>query len=334
MAGLLEVKELEVTFSGRGSESVLLDKISFSLNEGEILCVVGESGCGKSITSLALMGLLPAGGSVTSGEVLFDGKDLLKLSEKELDSIRGNQVAMVFQDAMTSLNPVFTIGNQLTESIRTHMGLESAAAHDRAVSLLGRVGLPQPEALMKKYPFVLSGGMRQRVMIAMALSCNPKLLIADEPTTALDVTVQAQIMHLLLDLQREFGMSVIFITHDIGLVAQMANRVLVMYAGQIVEQGDVHDLFHHPAHPYTRALLQTVPSTKDPADKVLTSIPGVVPEQYQNISGCRFADRCPYAQAKCAVPQPLYPVGKAHDARCVLYAETESKFQEEGSVHV
>lgn len=333
MSGLLEVKNLEITFCDRDTRSVLLDQVSFTVNEGEILCVVGESGCGKSITSLAIMGLLPANGAVTSGEVLFEGKDLLRLPEKELDEIRGNQIAMVFQDALTSLNPVFTIGNQLMESIRVHMGLDKAAAYKRAVSLLGRVGLPEPAALMKKYPFVLSGGMRQRVMIAMALSCNPKLLIADEPTTALDVTVQSQIMHLLLDLQKEFGMSVIFITHDIGVVAQMANRVLVMYAGQIVEQGEVHDLFRRPAHPYTQALLQTVPSTKDPADRVLVSIPGAVPEQYQNITGCRFADRCPYAKEQCARPQPLYAVGKDHLARCVLYAQAAAKDRKEGDVH-
>lgn len=332
LSGLLEVKNLEITFRDGDTRSVLLDQVSFTVNEGEILCVVGESGCGKSITSLALMGLLPDNGAVTSGEVLFEGKDLLKLPEKELDEIRGNQMAMVFQDAMTSLNPVFTIGNQLLESIRVHMGLDRPAAYERAVSLLGRVGLPEPAALMKKYPFVLSGGMRQRVMIAMALSCNPKLLIADEPTTALDVTVQSQIMHLLLDLQKEFGMSVIFITHDIGVVAQMANRVLVMYAGQIVEQGEVHDLFRRPAHPYTQALLQTVPSTKDPADRVLVSIPGAVPEQYQNITGCRFADRCPFAKEQCAAPQPLYAAEKNHLARCVLYAQAE-KDRKEGDVH-
>lgn len=334
MSGLLEVKDLEITFRDGGTRSVLLDKISFTVNEGEILCVVGESGCGKSITSLAVMGLLPANGAVTCGEVLFEGKDLLKLPEKELDRVRGNQIAMVFQDALNSLNPVFTIGSQLVESIRVHMGLEKAAARERAVSLLERVGLTEPGALMKKYPFVLSGGMRQRVMIAMALSCNPRLLIADEPTTALDVTVQSQIMHLLLDLQKEFGMSVVFITHDIGVVAQMANRVLVMYAGQIVEQGEVHDLFRRPAHPYTQALLQTVPGTRDPADRVLVSIPGAVPEQYQNIAGCRFADRCPYTKEPCAKPQPLYTAGKnGHLARCVLYEQAVPDNRKGGGAH-
>ena len=309
---------MEVAFRNDDTKAVRLSDVSFSVKKGEFLCIVGESGCGKSVTSLALMGLLPANGSVTGGEILFEDQDLLKLPEKELDTLRGNEVAMVFQDALTSLNPVFTIGNQLIESILAHTALGKAEARGRAVSLLGRVGLPQPESVMKKYPFVLSGGMRQRVMIAMALSCNPKLLIADEPTTALDVTIQAQIMQLLRGLQAEFSMSVILITHDIGLVAQMADRVIVMYAGQVVEQAEVRDLFYHPAHPYTKMLLATVPGTKDPAGKVLTSIPGTVPEDYPSITGCRFADRCPYAREGCPEPQPLRTVSETHAARCLL----------------
>jgi oligopeptide/dipeptide ABC transporter ATP-binding protein len=324
LAELLEVKNLEVAFSGDSGPAVRLDRVSFSVGRSEILCIVGESGCGKSITSLAVMGLLPANGSVTSGEVLLEGRNLLKMSDRELDAIRGSEMTMVFQDALTSLNPVFTIGNQLTESILAHTGLSKEQARSRAVSLLGRVGLPEPEAVMRKYPFVLSGGMRQRVMIAMALSCSPKLLIADEPTTALDVTIQAQIMQLLRSLQQELSMSVILITHDIGLVAQMADRVLVMYAGQIVEQAKVRELFHHPAHPYTRLLLATVPGTKDPEDRVLASIPGVVPENYNAIRGCRFAERCPYAQSGCAQPQPLYEVTPTHVARCLLCRGGES----------
>lgn len=309
---------MEVAFQGDDTTAVRLSNVSFSVKKGEFLCIVGESGCGKSITSLAIMGLLPANGSVTRGEILFENNDLLKLPEKELDSLRGNEIAMVFQDALTSLNPVFTIGNQLIESILAHTALSKPEAHSRAVSLLGRAGLPEPERVMKKYPFVLSGGMRQRVMIAMALSCNPKLLIADEPTTALDVTIQAQIMQLLRELQTEFSMSVILITHDIGLVAQMADRVIVMYAGQVVEQAEVHDLFYHPAHPYTKALLATVPSTKDSSERVLTSIPGTVPEDYPSLKGCRFADRCPYAVEKCLNPQPLFTVSETHVARCLL----------------
>lgn len=318
MANLLEVKNLEVAFRGDDTTAVRLSNVSFSVKKGEFLCIVGESGCGKSITSLAIMGLLPANGSVTRGEILFENNDLRKLPEMELDFLRGNEIAMVFQDALTSLNPVFTIGNQLVESIHAHTALSKPEAHSRAVSLLGRVGLPEPERVMKKYPFVLSGGMRQRVMIAMALSCNPKLLIADEPTTALDVTIQAQIMQLLRELQTEFSMSVILITHDIGLVAQMADRVIVMYAGQVVEQAEVHDLFYHPAHPYTKVLLATVPSTKDSAERVLTSIPGTVPEDYPSLKGCRFADRCPYAGEKCLNPQPLFTVSETHVARCLL----------------
>lgn len=321
----MEVKNLEVTFNSDDAAAARLDKISFSVKKGEFLCIVGESGCGKSVTSLAVMGLLPANGAVTDGKVLFEGKDLLKLSEKELDSYRGNEITIVFQDALTSLNPVFTIGNQLAENILAHTNLSKVEARNHAISLLGRVGLPSPESVMKKYPFVLSGGMRQRVMIAMALSCNPKLLIADEPTTALDVTIQAQIMQLLRELQHEFSMSVILITHDIGLVAQMADRVLVMYAGQVVEQAEVHDLFHHPGHPYTQMLLKTVPSTKDTAARVLASIPGVVPESYYTINGCRFADRCPNAGKACTEPQPLYPVSESHNVRCMLYGNNTSK---------
>ena len=317
MADLLEVKDLEVAFSDGRTKAVRLDGVSFSVRQGETLCIVGESGCGKSVTSLVVMGLLPPNGHVTKGQVLFEGVDFQKLTERELDGYRGNEITMIFQDALTSLNPVFTVGNQLKESIRAHTPLDKERAQARAVSLLGKVGLPEPSRMMKKYPFELSGGMRQRVMIAMALSCHPKLLIADEPTTALDVTIQAQIMQLLRELQRELSMSIILITHDIGLVAQMADRVLVMYAGQIVEQAEVHELFHHPLHPYTRLLLQTVPSTKDGDGKVLVSIPGVVPEDYDRIPGCRFADRCPRARPECRRPQKLRAIWPGHWARCV-----------------
>lgn len=332
LTNLLEVKNLEVAFKGDDAAAVRLSNVSFSVKKGEFLCIVGESGCGKSVTSLAIMGLLPANGSVTGGEILFEGKNLLKLSEKELDSLRGNEIAMIFQDALTSLNPVFTIGNQLVESILAHTTLSKTEAHSRAVSLLGRVGLPQPESVMKKYPFVLSGGMRQRVMIAMALACSPKLLIADEPTTALDVTIQAQIMQLLRELQTEFSMSVILITHDIGLVAQMADRVVVMYAGQVVEQAEVRDLFHNPVHPYTKMLLATVPSTKDTAERVLVSIPGVVPEDYPSIKGCRFADRCPYVGKECSNPQSLFAVTETHSARCLLCSTDVQKGGDENHV--
>ena len=235
MSHLLEVEGLTTVFTGDYGTNTSVDHIGFHVDKGEVVCIVGESGCGKSVTSLSIMGLLSSGGKVTEGSVMFDGQDLLKMTEKEMDDIRGNRLTMIFQDPLTSLNPSLTIGNQITENIRTHMKLSKAEAVQRAESLLDKVGMPDPAGVMKKYPHTLSGGMRQRAMIAMALSCNPKLLIADEPTTALDVTIQAQIMNLLRELQQETGMSIILITHDIGLVANMADRVIVMYAGQIIE---------------------------------------------------------------------------------------------------
>lgn len=323
MAHLLEVKGLTTAFTGDGGSSVGVDHVSFSVDEGEVVCIVGESGCGKSVTSLSIMGLLGRGGAVVDGSVLFNGRELLSMSEKELDQVRGNQLTMIFQDPLTSLNPVFTIGNQLTESLRVHLQLSKAEAAKRAEELLTRVGMPDPHKVMKKYPHTLSGGMRQRVMIAMALACNPRLLIADEPTTALDVTIQAQIMRLLAGLQRETGMAMILITHDIGLVANMADRVLVMYAGQIVEEAPVEQLFDTPAHPYTKALLHTVPTILDDADRKLVSIPGIVPERYDTISGCRFADRCAYAREECRLPQQDYLFGPGHTAKCVVMYEAQ-----------
>ena len=277
MSHLLEVQGLTTAFTGDYGENISVDHIHFHVDEGEVVCLVGESGCGKSVTSLSIMGLLGRGGAVTDGSVLFDGKNLLSMTEKELDQIRGNQITMIFQDPLTSLNPVFTVGSQIMESIRTHMHLSKEESRKRARKLLERVGLPDAGGIMKKYPHTLSGGMRQRVMIAMALSCNPRLLIADEPTTALDVTIQAQIMELLRDLQKETGMSMILITHDIGLVANMADRVLVMYAGQIIEEAQTQELFEHPKHPYTMALLDTVPTIRDGAERELFAIPGIVP---------------------------------------------------------
>lgn len=316
MSRVLEVKNLSTAFTGDQGKKVSVDDISFHVEEGEVVCIVGESGCGKSVTSLSIMGLLGRGGAVTDGSVLFDEKNLLAMSEKQLDVIRGNQVTMIFQDPLTSLNPVFTIGNQITESIRTHMDLGKKEAKKRAVAFLKKVGMPDPEVTMKKYPHTLSGGMRQRAMIAMALSCNPRLLIADEPTTALDVTIQAQIMLLLKELQKEIGMSMILITHDIGLVAQMADRVLVMYAGQIVEEAAVKEIFYRPMHPYTKALLKTVPGILDDHTRKLTSIPGIVPDNYDDIAGCRFAERCAYCQEDCARPQHRMEYEKAHFVKC------------------
>ncbi len=321
MSHLLEVQGLTTAFKGDYGENISVDHIHFHVDEGEVVCIVGESGCGKSVTSLSIMGLLGRGGAVTDGSVLFDGKNLLSMTEKELDQVRGDQITMIFQDPLTSLNPVFTVGNQMTESIRTHMHLPKAEAAKRAESLLRKVGMPDARGVMKKYPHTLSGGMRQRVMIAMALSCNPRLLIADEPTTALDVTIQAQIMELLGKLQKETGMSMILITHDIGLVANMADRVLVMYAGQIIEEAPAKELFENPRHPYTRALLDTVPTIRDDADRQLVSIPGIVPENYDDIKGCRFADRCKYRKPECDKPQQDYEFGSGHKAKCIVMKE-------------
>lgn len=317
MSHLLEVQGLTTAFSADYGETVSVDHISFHVDEGETVCIVGESGCGKSVTSLSIMGLLGRGGAVTDGSVLFDGKNLLALSEKELDEIRGNRISMIFQDPLTSLNPVFTIGSQITESIRTHLKLGRQDAEARAEKILSQVGMPDAHAAMKKYPHTLSGGMRQRAMIAMALSCHPALLIADEPTTALDVTIQAQIMSLLKELKKEIGMSLILITHDIGLVASMADRVLVMYAGQIIEEAPVKELFASPRHPYTKALLATVPSIYDGPGRELVSIPGIVPENYDSIPGCRFADRCALRRPECDRPQEDRQIGEGRRVRCI-----------------
>lgn len=324
MSHILEVSDLEVSFSGDGGKNISVDHVNFYVDPGEVVCIVGESGCGKSVTSLSVMGLLGKGGAVTSGRVMFEGQNLLELTEKELDRIRGDRLTMIFQDPLTSLNPVFTIGNQMTESIRVHMGLGKEEAARRACSLLKKVGLPDAAGVMRRYPHLLSGGMRQRVMIAMALSCSPSLLIADEPTTALDVTIQAQIMELILDLREELSMSVLLITHDMGLVAQMADRVLVMYAGQLIEQAPVLELFDHPAHPYTRALLRSVPGIRDGRERVLESIEGMVPEQYDMITGCRFADRCPYRREICANPQADITIRPGHLVRCCRSEEVET----------
>ena len=294
---LLQIKNLDIGFIRDKKLVKYTDKVNFSVSPGEIVCLVGESGCGKSITALSVLGLLNNQGQVADGEILFEGQDLLKLSEKELDKVRGCDISMVFQDALGSLNPVFTIGNQLMESIRTHMGYDKEMAKKHAISLLEKTGLMDAKNVMKKYPHMLSGGMRQRVLIAMALSCNPKLLIADEPTTALDVTIQLQIMKLLLKMRDESDgrMGILLITHDLGVVAELADRVVVMYAGQCVEEADVHTLFNDPKHPYTQALLAAVPDITDDKERTLFSIPGTVPEDYHSMEGCRFAPRCPYA---------------------------------------
>lgn len=317
MEPLLDIKNLSMEFIADGTHTQALDRINFSVKPGEIVCIVGESGCGKSVTALSIMGLLAKNAHITEGSIVFDGLDLLHLNAAQRSQIRGNTLSMIFQDAMTSLNPVFTIGKQLTEAICLHHNVSKKEAQAIAVQKLEQVGLPQPQVLMKKHPFALSGGMRQRVMIAMALCGNSKLLIADEPTTALDVTIQAQIVQLIKKLRKELNLSVILITHDIGLVAEMADRVLVMYAGQIVEQADVFELFHNPSHPYTYALLQSVPHISMGNQRRLSSIGGRVPEHYEAIQGCRFFDRCPFALPECQNPQAMHQSAPEHLARCM-----------------
>ena len=316
MERLLSVNHLVIEFAGDSGRMGVLDRVSFDVHRGEILGIVGESGCGKSVMGLSLLGLLPRGGRVVEGSAIYDGKDLYAMDEGQLDDVRGREIAMVFQDAPAGLDPVYTVGDQLMESIAAHESMSRAQRKARAKELLATVGLPDA-TIMKKYPHTLSGGQRQRVMIAMALSCRPKLLIADEPTTALDVTIQAQIMALLRKLQKEQGMSILLITHDIGLVAQMTDRVMVMYAGQVVECAPTEQLFAQPAHPYTRALLRSVPHA-DGENEQLHGIPGSVPAQYGEMTGCRFASRCPYAVDGCAQSQSMQPMDEqtAHTVRC------------------
>jgi oligopeptide/dipeptide ABC transporter ATP-binding protein len=317
---LLSVKNLRTVFATSRGEVAAVDDVSFDLAEREVLGIVGESGSGKSVTALSIMGLLPKPPArIAAGSIGFDGEDLLALSERGLRRIRGPGIGMIFQEPMTSLNPLFSIGNQLVETIRAHERLSPRACRARAVAMLAKVGIAAPERRLDDYPHQLSGGMRQRVMIAMALACSPKLLIADEPTTALDVTIQAQILELLLSLRDELGMAVIIITHNMGVVAEMADRVLVMYAGKIVERAGVDDLFEKPAHPYTRGLLDSIPAI-DEVRVRLRTIPGMLPNPAALPPGCRFAPRCAWQIAACAAaPPPLDSVGDAagHQAACI-----------------
>ena len=313
---ILSVQNLHTSFTTGKGEVHAVNGVSFDLDTGKILGIVGESGSGKSVTAYSIMRILESNGRIEEGSVLYKGKDVTKFTEKEMRDFRGKCCSIIFLDAMTSLNPVFTVGSQLREAIELHTSRKGKEAEARAIEMLTLVGVNEPEKRIKQYPYEFSGGMRQRVMIAMALCCNPKLLIADEPTTALDVTIQAQIMELIRDLQKEIGMSVILITHDIGLVAQMADRVFVMYAGQIIEMASVKDLFYHPAHPYTKALLDTVPGIYDESGRTLASIPGIVPENYDQITGCRFADRCAFAGEGCEKKQEMREIEKDHFVRC------------------
>ncbi len=303
MGSLLNVRGLKTTFQTEQGKIVSVDDVSFELKPGEKLALVGESGSGKSATALSIMQLLGKRGNIEQGELLFEGKNLLNLDKKQLQQIRGHEISMIFQEAVTSLNPVLTIGFQLVEAIRLHLPLNKRSARQLAIDMLEKVGIPQAERMMKQYPFVLSGGMKQRVMIAMALACKPKLLIADEPTTALDVTVQAQIMKLLKELCHESNTAIMLITHDLGVVAQMADRVIVMYAGQVVESADVYTLFESPKHPYTKALLASIPFVESDVQD-LASIPGSIPERHHSVIGCRFANRCELATEYCRLKEP------------------------------
>jgi peptide/nickel transport system ATP-binding protein/oligopeptide transport system ATP-binding protein len=315
---LLTVANLTTTFKTGSGEAAAIEDICFDLDESEILGIVGESGSGKSVTALTIMGLLPSPPArVAAGTVTFQGQDLLRLSDTAMRRIRGPGIAMVFQEPMTSLNPVFTIGEQVMETINAHERLPQRATFARAVDLLERVGIPSPATRMTDYPHQLSGGQRQRVMLAIALSCRPKLLIADEPTTALDVTIQAQILDLIMDLRDEFGMAIMIITHNIGVIAETADRVLVMYAGRVVEEAPVVTLFDHPAHPYTRGLLSCVPTLEQRQPRLL-AIPGTLPEPGRRPPGCRFAPRCPLVIPACTEAQPaLQTQGPGHKASCI-----------------
>lgn len=299
MEHLLQIDHLDTTYTVHSEERILVHDVHLHLDKGETLCLVGESGSGKSLTMLSVLGLLKNNGRITSGSIRFENQELQNLSDRELDKFRGSKISMIFQDALTSLNPVFTVRNQIEEIIDAHLNLSRKAKKEKVIDLLNQVGLSNYELILKKYPHELSGGQRQRVLIAIALACHPKVLIADEPTTALDVTIQAEIMNLLDQLKRQLNMALILITHDMGLVAQMADRVAVMYAGEIIEEANVNDVFLRPKHPYTKALLQSIPDIEHSKVKKIEPIKGRVPENYDQIKGCRFADRCAFRQPAC-----------------------------------
>lgn len=325
MTNLLEIKNLRTHFVKNKRVIRAVDGIDFQIGKGETIALVGESGCGKSMTSLSIMGLVPSpGGKIVDGEIILDGVNLCDLTEKEMYGVRGKDIAMIFQEPMTSLNPVLTIGDQLTSVIIHHLKLSKKEAYERAIEMLELVGFSDPSKTMKNYPHRLSGGMRQRVMIAMAMSCNPKLLIADEPTTALDVTIQAQVLELMKELSKRFSTSILLITHDLGVVSELAERVVVMYAGQIVEIAKIEDLFDQPLHPYTVGLINSVPSI-DGEIKRLQSIEGNVPAPGSIIQGCKFAARCSRAFDRCRTEEPdLLLMDDARAVRCFLYDDEEA----------
>ena len=324
METLLDVNNLVTSFRTADGKLPAVRGVSFSVNKGETLCIVGESGCGKSITTLSVMGLLPDNGEITEGSINFQGEELTNKKEEQLRKYRGNDISMIFQEPMTALNPVFTVGYQIMEPLNLHTNLGKKEKKSRAIELLSQVGLSDPEKVLKKYPHELSGGMRQRVMIAISLACNPSLLIADEPTTALDVTIQAQILDLIDDLKEDLGMGVVMVTHDMGVVAEVADRVMVMYAGHVVETGTVEEIFESPQHPYTKGLLASVPNV-DEEDHNLEAIPGSLPNLNEKISGCRFHPRCPFAMDKCKVDDPPhFQMSDKHQSKCWLHEEVDS----------
>lgn len=327
MERLLDVKNLSTSFFTLNGEVKAVNDVSFHVNKGEIIAVVGESGCGKSVTQMSVMRLIQSPpGKILSGEVWFDGKDLRKLTEKEMRKVRGHEISMIFQEPMTSLNPVYTIGNQVSEVIRTHLGCGKKEAWEKGIQALKSVDIPEPEMRMNNYPFELSGGMRQRVLIAIAVACNSKLIIADEPTTALDVTTQAQVMDLLLKIVKEYQKSMIVVTHNLGLVTRYAERIYVMYAGKIIESGSTRDILTNPQHPYTKGLMESVPNLYGSKDVDLIPIDGAPPSLARLPSGCSFEPRCKFRNEGCKSCQPsLHLVGdREHYSACVLNAE-ESK---------
>jgi oligopeptide/dipeptide ABC transporter ATP-binding protein len=318
---LLDLRDLKTYFFTSDGVAKAVDGVSYQLHRGETLGVVGESGCGKSVTALSILRLVPdPPGRTVEGEIIFEGNDLLKLTRAEMRRIRGNEISMIFQEPMTSLNPVFTIGNQISEAIILHQGLSKRDALAKSIEMLQKVGIPVPERRVHEYPHQLSGGMRQRAMIAMALSCNPKILLADEPTTALDVTIQAQILDLMFSLKEQLGMAIILITHNLGVVAESARRVVVMYCGKVVEEGPVMEIFKQPQHPYTQGLLQSLPRLEEKASgqkQRLMEIPGIVPSPYNLPTGCMFHPRCPKAQQICQEQEPpLEKVPGGHESAC------------------
>lgn len=323
---LLEVKDMKTSFFIHVGEVQAVRGVSFTVDKGEAIGIVGESGSGKSVTSMSVMRLLQYPGKIKSGEILFKGEDIVKKSDKEMMSIRGNEIAMIFQDPMTSLNPVYTIGDQIMEAIRRHQGLSKSEARKKAIEMLELVGIPSPEDRIKNYPHEFSGGMRQRAMIAIALSCQPDLLIADEPTTALDVTIQAQILELMKDLKDKINTSIILITHDLGVVADVCSRIVVMYGGLIMEEGTSQEIFYEPKHPYTMGLLKSIPRLDLGEKKRLVPIEGTPPDLIKPPKGCPFASRCPYSMKICMEHRPPYfEVSKGHRSMCWLLHEEAPK---------